>query len=343
MDIGMMSLSNEDLLAELKRRLESGEIAPAQLQAELPVPQDTEAAGEENSDLLEAQQAEESAQTLSHFQTFSLTRLLYVVGGLLVILGIVYFMSQLWDGMNTPMRILITLGMGLVFASVGSVFLILEPERDIGNVFHAIGGCLVPGGALVTLDELVPGVSTTGPVALTMGLVFVFYLALVLYHQRVVVNFFAFASGTAFIYLLSDSLMPAAGADYYAYLTMVLGLSYVLYGIAFTGGWNDRLLPVLYFFGPLGFYGAAFSRVANTRVMEILFPFLAFGGLALSVLLLKSRVALVLSTLAVIGYIIYLTTEYFANSLGWPVALIFLGFIIIGLGYLSVNLNRRFL
>ena len=334
-----MTLSNEQLLDEVNRRLQGGELERSELQALL----DSIAGGHDESESSLNDPSDRNTSLRAGFPEFSLTRLLYVIGGLLVILGIIYFMSQLWVDMSSALRILITLGVGLVFAGVGSLFLVQEPEKDLGNVFHVIGGCLIPGGALVTLDELVSNVSTTGPVALTVGLVFLFYLALVIYHRRVLVNLFAFANGTAFIYLLSDSLLPSAGADYYAYLTMMIAVSYVLYGLAFSGGWNERLIPLLYFFGPLGFYGAAYSRIANTQLMELLYPFLAFGGLALSVVTLKSRIALTISTIAVISYVVYLTREYFADSIGWPVALIILGFIVIGLGYVSVNLNRRYL
>jgi len=334
-----MTLSNDQLLDELKRRLQDGELEHGRVQALL-----DSAPDESDESVSQFRNSAVPASALrAGFAEFSLTRLLYVIGGLLVVLGIIYFMSQLWADMSPTLRILITLGVGLVFAGAGSLFLVQEPEKDLGNVFHVIGGCLVPGGALVALDELFPNISSTGPVATTTGLVFLFYLALVIYHRRVVVNLFAFATGTAFIYLLSDSLMPSAGPDYYSYLTMMIGISYVLYGVAFSGGWNDRLIPLLYFFGPLGFYGAAYSRIANTQLIELLYPFLAFGGLTLSVVILKSRIALTICTLAVISYVVYLTREYFADSIGWPVALIILGFIVIGLGYLSVNLNRRYL
>ena len=202
----------------------------------------------------------------------------------------------------------------------------------------------MPGGALVTLDELFSNVSSTGTRCTDSGA-----------GLPVLPGLGHFTIGAW--WSISLPLLPAlhsstcsvtacshqSGPDYYSYLTMMIGVSYVVYGVAFTGGWNDRLIPLLYFFGPLGFYGAAYSRIANTQLMELIYPFLAFGGLALSVVILKSRIALTISTLAVISYVVYLTREYFADSIGWPVALIILGFIVIGLGYLSVNLNRRYL
>jgi len=84
-------------------------------------------------------------------------------------------------------------------------------------------------------------------------------------------------------------------------------------------------------------------QVFDALFMEYLYPFFAFGGLVFAVVYLKSRLVLLLSTLSVISYIIYLTAEYFADSIGWPIALILLGFIIVGLGYMSLALNKKYI
>ncbi len=331
-------MTNEELLAELKEKLETGDLHPDSLRALLP--KDLELIPKEEG--IEGSGSTQSGED-QPAPIFSLTRLLYVVGGIFITLGILYLVSQLWNDMSTLNRILISLGTGVVFAAVGSALMVSTPDRDLGNVFHVIGGFLIPGGALITLDELVSGIDTTWPVTLTIAMVFSFYVLLVLYHRRVVLNFFAFANGTALAYLLLDSVVPTANSDLYAYLTMIIGVSYVLYGYLYRNGWNDRLIPLLYLFGPLGFYGAGMSQVLDTGLMEYLYPFLAFGGLVLAVIYLKSRLVLLLSTLAVIGYIIYFTAEYFADSIGWPIALILLGFVVIGLGYLSITLNRKYI
>jgi hypothetical protein len=329
-------MNNFDLLAEMKAKLESGELHPESVRRLLPdepglVP--LEGPGSANT----------KPDTQSPLSYFTATRLLYIVGGIFVVLGVLYLVSQLWIDLTATNRILITLGLGFVFAGIGSALMIFSPDKDLGNVFHVIGGFLIPGGALVTLNELGTSTNSSWPVTLTIGFVFLFYGLLVLYHKRVVLSFFAFANGTALLYLLLDSVMPTANASEYAYLTMAIGASYVIYGYLFSEDWNERLVPFLYFFGPAGFYLAGFAEVMDTVAMEMAYPFLAFGGLVLSVLILKSRIALLISTGAVIAYVIYITAEYFADSIGWPVALILLGFIIIGIGYLSITLNRKYI
>lgn len=42
-------------------------------------------------------------------------------------------------------------------------------------------------------------------------------------------------------------------------------------------------------------------------------------------ILARRRTLLLVSTLAMMGYIGYFTGDYFINSTGWPIALIFLG------------------
>jgi hypothetical protein len=332
--MGNGQMNNQELLAELQDKLERGELHPDSVRKLLP--KDLELVPLEES----GAKAAGEEQATSYFTT---TRLLYIVGGIFIVLGVLYLVSQLWGDLATTNRIMITLGLGVIFAGLGSALMIFSPDKDLGNVFHVIGGFLIPGGALVTLDELGVRSSSTWPVALTIAVVFVFYVLLVLYHKKVVLSFFAFANGSALLYLLLDSIMPSASADEFAYLTMAVGASYVIYGYLFSEGWNDRLTPFLYFFGPAGFYLAGFSEVVGTRFMEMLYPFLAFGGLVLALIVLNSRIVLLLSTGAVIAYIIYITAEYFADSIGWPVALILLGFIIIGVGYVSIALNRKYL
>ena len=323
-------LGNDELLRELQVRLQTGELDPQEVQTLLQAPENPTDGDPTN-------------QTASHAGAQIVTRLLYIIGGIFITLGLLYFVSQIWDDLNGTSRIMISLGLGISFAGAGSLFMVRVPERELGSVFHAIGGFMVPGGALVTLDEMGVALDDNWPVTLTIGMVFAFYLLLTLYHRRVVLNFFAFLNGTAFAYLLTDSLLPDADGAIFDYLTMCLGASYLLYAHLLRDGWNDRLIPLLLFFGTFGFYGAAFSQIRDTLMMEILYPFLAFGGLVLAASVVKSRIMLVLCAFAIIAYIAWFTAEYFADSLGWPISLILLGFVIIGIGYLSISLNRRYL
>ncbi len=323
-------MNKEELLAELSHKLQIGEISEAEVRQLL-------------SNDRDAEFQQQTTLSESRVPTSLITRLLFVIGAVFISLGVIYLVAQLWDDLNTFSRIAITLGLGLLFAGVGSWFLMQEPEKEIGSVFHTVGGLMVPGGALITLDEMGTNFDTSWPITLTIGMVFSFYALLTWYHQRLVLSFFAFANGTAFTYLLLDSLLPTASGDLYDYLTMCIAASYLIYAHLFREDWNARLVPLLLLFGSFGFLGAAFAQIFDSVLMEMLYPLLAFGGMVLSVMVLRSRITLTISTFSVIAYIIYFTAEYFADSVGWPVALILLGFTVIGIGYFSISLNRKYL
>lgn len=276
---------------------------------------------------------------------FSVTKMLYVLGVAIVVIGIVIFVSQIWDDIGSFGRIAVTLGLGFLITAIGSMLLKSKPDQNIGTVFHFIGGMLIPGGAVVTLSELNVDFVSLWPVAITFGVIFAFYLLLNSVHKNAILTFFAIANGTAFVYLLVEAIVDGPfyrHEDLYAYLTMVIGASYLLLAHAFRDGWNKKLIGVLYFFGITGFLGAAFSQVFDSVPWQMLYFLIVIGGLFLAVYV-RNRSILVMSTLFLIAHVSYITSEYFADSLGWPISLVILGFVFIGLGYVSININKKYI
>src|SRR3989338_7950285 len=297
-------MNKEELLQELEKGINAGEISREELISRLSL---TPSAGREIS------------ATPKDSTHFSMTKMLYVLGAAIVVIGIIIFVYQVWDDLGSLGRISVTLGLGLLFTVIGSVLLKSKPENQT--------------------------MVSVWPIAITFGAIFVFYLLLNFAHRSSVLTFFAIANGTAFIYLLVEAMIDGPfyrHEDLYAYLTMVVGASYLLLAHAFRGGWNNKLVGILYFFGSDGFLGAAFSRVFDSVPWQMVYFLLVIGGLFLSAYT-KSRAILVVSTCFLLAHVSYITGEYFADSVGWPVALVILGFIFIGLGYVSININKKYI
>ena len=322
-------MNKEELIKELLAKVATGEISREYVLSQLNFPPG-------------AQKRVADAKGETHF---SVTKMLYVLGAAIVVIGIIIFVFLPFIS-NTPIApSFFKLGLGFLLTAIGSFLLKQKPEDHIGSVFHFMGGLLVPGGAMVTLSELGLDFVSLWPVALTFGAIFVFYLLINSIHKSAILTFFTIANGTAFIYLVVESITDGSfymHGDLYAYLTMVVGASYLLLAYSFRGGWNDKLVEVLYFFGIAGFLGAAFSQVFGSVPWQMLYFIIVIGGLFLSAYI-KSRAVLVVSTLFLIAHVSYITSEYFANSVGWPVALILLGFIFIGLGYVSITINKKYI
>lgn len=324
-------MNKEELLQELSAKISNGEISreeiASRLQFTAPTAQQTDNEGTKKS-------------------PFSVTKILYILGAAIVIIGIVIFIAQIWEDIGSFGRIAVTLGLGLLIATIGSMLLKQRPGDNIGQIFHFIGGMLIPGGAIVTLSEL--SVDGDWTIAITFAGIFAFYLFLNALHKDVILTFFAIANGTIAIYLFLNAIVGGPFKDWfgiediYQYLTMTIGVSYLLLAHAFRGGWNKQLIGALYFFGSAGFLGAAFSQVFDSVLWQLLYFLIVIGGLFLSIHM-KSRSILVMSTLFLLAHVSYITGEYFADSLGWPISLVILGFVFIGLGYSSVTINKRYI
>lgn len=325
-------MDKEELLQELQIKVANGEVSREEITQIFGVPQTFT-------------QHEEHLVTESVGHRFTVTKMLYALGASVVVIGIIIFMAQIWDDMGSFGRVLITFGLGLLMALLGSMLLKTKPESNLGSVFHFIGGMLVPGGAVVTLDEL--NLDTDWSFSLIFVGIFVFYFLLNYMHKNAILTFFTIANGTAAIYLVTNALFdPILGYRdmeiLFQYLTMVLGISYMILAYSFKIGSNTKLTGALNFFGISGLLGAAFIRVLDSGAWELFYFILVFGTLFVSVYT-RSRIILVMSTLFLIAHVTYITSEYFADSLGWPVALVLLGFMFIGLGYSSIAINNKYI
>ena len=77
-------------------------------------------------------------------------------------------------------------------------------------------------------------------------------------------------------------------------------------------------------------------------MVEILFLGAACGLVFLSTWV-KSRSLLFVGTLATLCYVVYYTGENFADVVGWPIALILFGLLLIGLSAVAFRINREYI
>lgn len=321
-------MKKEDLLQEITNSIASGEISKEEIFQRL-------------------QFASTSAKTEGILASKKITvnKILYVLGAAIVLVGLVIFVQRIWDQIGSIGRVLVTLGMGAVFTASGVALSKSRPNENIGSLFLAIGGILIPGGSMVLLHEIIGDSITNWNITFVFGVIFVFYLALAFSLKNVVLTLFTIANGTAFVYWFVFAILDKSyyqNGDIIAYLTMIIGLSYLLMGNSFKNTWNSRLTASLYFLGSFGFLGACFSQIFDNNFWLLIFPLLVIGGLFISVMV-RGKGILIVSTLYLVAYVSYITGKYFAGSLGWPLSLIALGLIFIGLGYMSININKKYL
>ena len=82
--------------------------------------------------------------------------------------------------------------------------------------------------------------------------------------------------------------------------------------------------------------------VATQNVFwELIFPGLALATLFVSVPL-KAKSFLTFGALFLMSYILKITAEYFTSGLGWPLALVLAGLMLIAVGYLYVFIKKKY-
>ncbi|MEM7182539.1 MAG: hypothetical protein AAF518_16620 [Spirochaetota bacterium] len=100
-----------------------------------------------------------------------------------------------------------------------------------------------------------------------------------------------------------------------------------------------RLISMGFLGGSVLLYSALFALIENSPY-EILFI-----GLTVSMLyaciVFRSKALLFSTVAAMLSFIAYYSAEHFADSLGWPLTLILLGIIFLGVGALALNVKKQ--
>lgn len=265
-----------------------------------------------------------------------LSKLFAYLGAIFVFSGIAAFISMFWDDMGSAPRIIITLGTGFVAFLMGLSALTNEKYARAATPLFLISSFMQPGGLFVMLDEYSSGGDPRLGVMFVAAFMIVQQGATFWAKQRTVLAFTTIAFFCVFFGALFD-LMDMPGKT----VSFVMGASLLCVSWALSQSRHTAISPFWYFIGSVSLLFSFFAIVENT-LFEIAFP-----GLTASLVFVstwaRSRTLLLVSTLAMIGYIGYFTAEHFANTLSWPVILIVMGLVLIGFGSAAVKLNNKYI
>lgn len=276
--------------------------------------------------------------------------ILYYIGGFIVFLGIVILLAQNWAILTAGTRILATLGGGIAAYLVGLLFSRSEKTETVGFAFYLISALVMPFGLYVVFDNAGFDAGSYGSQSLISGILFGTYLASFLLSKKNIFVLFSIIFGTWLYFSLTSFLVNGGpyfdSWEFYEYRTLLAGLAYILIGYTFSKSERAPLTDFLYGFGILGFLGTALTlggwTPSQNMFWELIFPGLVFGTLFLSVHI-QSKAFLTFGTLFLMAYILKITSEYFSSGLGWPLALVIAGLSMIGVGYMSLSIKRKYL
>ena len=278
-----------------------------------------------------------------------ISHILYYVGGAVVFLGISVLIWQHWSALNSATKILSTLGSG-VAAYIAAAFLSRnERLENVSRAFYFLSALVTPLGLHVTFDVAGFDTGSNGVQSLVSGILLVTFLLSYFAYRKTVFTIFNIIFGTWLFFSFTGFLVgsnPQFGWEFSAYRVLCTGLVYALLGYSLTETPQRALTGALYDFGVFCFLGAALAlgdwKPHQNGFWELIFPGLVFGVMFLSVYL-KSKAFLTFGSIYLMAYILKITYEYFAQSLGWPLALVLTGLGLIAIGYLHFNLKKKYL
>lgn len=265
-----------------------------------------------------------------------LPKLFGYVGGIFVFAGIGVFISMYWSDLGSASRVMITLGFGLVAFVMGLICLTDQKYARATTPLLLMALILQPSGILVMLQEY----SSGGDVR--EGLLFM--AAYMLVQQGA--TFWAKRQGVlAFGAVLFGGIFFANLFDIWdvdeKLIGIVMGSSLLCIAYAMQQSKHMALAPFWHFIGAVLLLWSIFESVDNT----LLEP--AYLGATAFIIFLstyvRSRVLLFVGTMAMLIYIGYFTAQHFANTVGWPIALVIIGVALIGLSALALRLNNQYI
>jgi len=265
-----------------------------------------------------------------------LSSILGYIGGILVFAGIGVYIAMFWEEMNNASRITVSLGSGFITYLLALVTLTDVKFHKAITPLLLMSSLLQPVGILVTLEAYSTG-GDESHALLFMCFIMLLQQSLTFYkYRQSVLIFTMLVFGSIFYTVLADLFNFD---DNFIAISAGVSLLAICFGIDKTP--HNNITPLWYFIGSISLLCGSFD-ILEGSVFEILYLGLSCFLVYVSTVI-KSRVLLFVSTISILFYIGYFTGEHFANSVGWPVTLIFMGVILIGLSKFALKINRQYI
>ena len=250
--------------------------------------------------------------------------------------GIGVFISMYWDDFGSAARVIVTLGTGLVAFFMALACLTDKRYERAATPLFLIAAILQPTGILVMLQEYSSGGDARDGLIFMSAYMLIQQGAIFWSKRRTVLAFSAILFGG----ILFANVFDVWDLDE-KLIGSVIGASLICIAYALQQSKHLAIAPFWYFIGAMILMWSVFEAVENT-------PFeLVYLGLAALLIFLstyvRSRTLLLVGTLAMLVYIGYYTAKHFANTLGWPIALVMIGIALIGMSALAVRLNNKYI
>jgi hypothetical protein len=265
-----------------------------------------------------------------------LSRLFGYVGGIFVFVGLAIYVGMRWDDLNSIGRILLTLGTGFCAFVMALVCTTDQRFERASTPLFLVAALLQPTGIVVMLNEYSRGGDPAYGLLFMNSVMAVQQGCAFWSRQRAVLALSTIIFTLGFFTIAFD--LMHIGHDL---IGVAVGASLCCVGWSLDTSRHKSIAPLCYFFGAVIFLSAAYHWLRHSPI-ELLFLGLACGCIFLSTVA-RSRTLLLVGTLALIGYLGDFIAEHFAHNLNAPLLVMLIGFLLIGLGVVAVQINNKYI
>lgn len=264
-----------------------------------------------------------------------LQKALIYIGGIFIFVGICVYIGIIWDTLDPLSRVIISLGSGFVSFILGLFCLGDDRYIKAATPLFLIAAALQPVGLFVFMDEYLPH---TGNITKAAAFVFSFMTiqqtVAFIATKRTSLLFFSLLFFYALLWTLLDLLEvdPPQGP-------MIIGLTGLMVSWGVSQTEHKAIAPFYFFWSSVVTAAASFDFLEDTS-FDVLLIGISAGLIYLSVAV-ASRTVLTVGVISLLGFLVYFTDEYFRDSDAWPIALIVMGFAMIGISVFAVKLGKK--
>lgn len=263
-----------------------------------------------------------------------LSRLLGYIGAVFVFGGLGLYMAMMWPDLGSFARVTITFGPGIGAFLFGIITLKDERFRAASTPLFLKAAVLQPVGMFVFLDEYADGNDAQLAALIVFGILAAQYLLCFVAFRRTSLLFFGYLFFNAF----AGILMERCEVDEEIF-GLGMSLSILMVAWSIDRSVHKPIAALWYFIGGIGLLWSVYDLVHHSPLDIVLLP--------VSIILMwvsvrmHSRTMLLVGTFGLLGFLGYYTDEYFKDITGWPLAIMLMGFLLVGISYYAVQLSHK--
>ncbi|MEN9341948.1 MAG: hypothetical protein RIQ54_204 [Candidatus Parcubacteria bacterium] len=281
------------------------------------------------------------------FKKLDVSSVVSFIGIGIVFIGVLFLVFQHWDELGTFSRILITLGFSLS-CYIAALGLYVSRRFEYAEFWIYLLFCLVFPIGMVVLFDSFSLLSADYTPSLISFCVLVFHILYGFATKRLAPFLFGLLMATYFFFAITDFFYSRSTfiiPDFSLYRLLFVSIAYLLLGYGVSHTVYLPLRSFIYKMGLIGLLFAIFAlggyRPDQVIFWEFIFPIIAVGLIAIGIFM-KEQNFFVIPSFGIMIFVSKISFEYFSDSVGWPLTLIFTGLILVGLGISLIRFRKEY-